>query len=64
VITGDLKPVYIKLFPLGNPTRYAQIVFNSFDKDGDGIISFSDILKAMALIVNGDVDQKLSWIFE
>ncbi|KAH0956821.1 hypothetical protein HN011_010651 [Eciton burchellii] len=64
VITGDLKPVYIKLFPLGNPTRYAQIVFNSFDKDGDGIVSFSDVLRTMTLIVNGDVDQKLSWIFE
>ncbi|EZA57772.1 Calsenilin [Ooceraea biroi] len=64
VITGNLKLAYAKLFPLGDPGRYAQIVFNSFDKDGDGIVSFSDLLRAMASIINGDVDQKLSWIFE
>lgn len=64
VVTGDLRPAYAKLFPLGDPARYAQIVFNSFDKDGDGIVSFGDLLRAMASIINGDVDQKLSWIFE
>jgi len=61
--SGDLKPAYAKLFPLGDSTRYAQIVFNSFDMDGDGIVSFSDLLEAMTLIINGNVDQKLSWIF-
>ncbi|XP_011692998.1 PREDICTED: neurocalcin-delta B-like isoform X2 [Wasmannia auropunctata] len=61
--SGDLKPAYAKLFPLGDPARYAQIVFNSFDRDGDGIVSFSDLLEAMRSI-NGNVDQKLSWIFE
>lgn len=40
-----------------------QMVFNNFDKDNDGIISFSDLLEEMALIVNGNMDQKLSWIF-
>ncbi|KAL6267669.1 hypothetical protein P5V15_000744 [Pogonomyrmex californicus] len=61
--SGDLKPAYAKLFPLGDPARYAQILFNSFDRDGDGIVSFSDLLEAMTTIINGNVDQKLSWIF-
>ncbi|XP_025156579.1 Kv channel-interacting protein 2-like [Harpegnathos saltator] len=51
-----------KLFPLGDLTRYTQIVFHSFDKDGDGFVSFSDLLDATASIMNGMVDQ-LSWIF-
>ncbi|XP_033361970.1 hippocalcin-like protein 4 isoform X2 [Bombus vosnesenskii] len=63
VTTNDLKPAYAKLFPLGDPAKYAQIVFNAFDKDRDGIVSFADLLNEVALIINGDVDQKLSWIF-
>ncbi|XP_050460671.1 hippocalcin-like protein 4 [Cataglyphis hispanica] len=63
VMIGDLMYAYTKLFPLGDSARYAQILFNSFDRDGDGIVSFSDLLATMTLIINGNVDQKLSWIF-
>ncbi|XP_026667063.1 hippocalcin-like protein 4 isoform X3 [Ceratina calcarata] len=63
VTTNDLKPAYAKLFPLGDPARYTQIVFNIFDKDGDGIVSFADLLIEAASIINGDVDRKLQWIF-
>lgn len=61
--TNDLKPAYAKLFPLGDPAKYAQILFNTIDRDGDGIVSFGDLLAEIALITNGDIDQKLSWIF-
>lgn len=63
VTTNDLKPAYAKLFPLGDSGKYAQIVFNAFDKDRNGIISFGDLLNEIALIINGDIDQKLFWIF-
>ncbi|KAG7201278.1 hypothetical protein KM043_004056 [Ampulex compressa] len=49
--------------PRGDSTRYAQIVFNSFDVDRDGIVTFGDLLAGVALIINGDTDEKLSWIF-
>ncbi|CAL7946266.1 unnamed protein product [Xylocopa violacea] len=63
VTTNDLKPAYAKLFPLGDPAKYSQIVFNAFDRDKDGIVSFGDLLNEIALITNGDIDQKLAWIF-
>ncbi|KAG5326959.1 KCIP2 protein, partial [Acromyrmex heyeri] len=63
-ISSDLKPAYAKLFPLGDSARYAQIVFNNIDRNGDGIVNFNDLLRAMTSIINGNVDQKLSWIFE
>lgn len=63
VTTSDLKPAYAKLFPLGDSAKYAQIVFNTFDRDGDGIVNFGDLLTEVAQISNGDIDQKLSWIF-
>ncbi|XP_018362270.1 PREDICTED: neurocalcin-delta B-like isoform X3 [Trachymyrmex cornetzi] len=62
--SSDLKPAYAKLFPLGDSARYAQIVFHNIDRNGDGIVNFNDFLRAMTSIINGNVDQKLSWIFE
>ncbi|XP_058797949.1 neuronal calcium sensor 1-like isoform X3 [Phymastichus coffea] len=61
--TKDLTPAYAKLFPLGDSRKYAEIVFNSFDEDKDGLVSFGDLLTGLASIVKGDADQKLSWIF-
>ncbi|KAL7302242.1 hypothetical protein TKK_0004914 [Trichogramma kaykai] len=61
--TKDLTPAYAKLFPLGDSRRYAELVFNNFDQDKDGIVSFADLLQGLAVIVKGDADQKLAWIF-
>lgn len=63
VTTSHLRPVYAKLFPLGDSRKYAQIVFNTFDEDKDGLITFGDLLNGIASIVKGDTDKKLSWIF-
>ena len=63
VTTSNLKPVYAKLFPLGDSRKYAQIVFNTFDEDKDGLITFGDLLNGIATIVKGNTDKKLSWIF-
>ncbi|XP_014203258.1 neuronal calcium sensor 1-like [Copidosoma floridanum] len=59
----DLTPAYAKLFPLGDSRKYAEIVFNSFDEDKDGLVSFGDLLKGLASIIKGSADQKLAWIF-
>ncbi|KAK2587144.1 hypothetical protein KPH14_002902 [Odynerus spinipes] len=63
VTTSDLKPAYAKLFPLGDSAKYAQMVFNTFDKDKDGIVTFGDLLLGIATIVKGSMDEKLAWIF-
>ena len=60
---NDLKLVYAKIFPLGDSTKYAQIVFSKFDKDKDGLISFGDLIAGLTCIVKGTTEQKLSWIF-
>ncbi|XP_031788788.1 Kv channel-interacting protein 2 isoform X3 [Nasonia vitripennis] len=61
--TKDLTPAYAKLFPLGDSRKYAEIVFNNFDEDKDGFVSFGDLLTGLASIVKGSADQRLSWIF-
>lgn len=60
---NDLRPAYAKLFPLGDSTKYAQVVFNTFDTNKDGLVSFGDFLTGLALIVKGNPEEKLSWIF-
>lgn len=60
---NDLRPAYAKLFPLGDSTKYAQVVFNTFDTNKDGLVSFGDFLAGLALIVKGNTEEKLSWIF-
>ncbi|XP_048507327.1 neuronal calcium sensor 1 isoform X2 [Athalia rosae] len=60
---NDLSPAYAKLFPLGDSTKYAQVVFNTFDTNKDGLVSFGDFLTGLALIVKGKPEEKLSWIF-
>ncbi|XP_035726597.1 neurocalcin-delta B-like [Vespa mandarinia] len=64
VTTNDIKPAYAKLFPLGDSAKYAQMVFNNFDKDKDGIVTFGDLLLGIATIVKGTTDEKLRWIFQ
>ncbi|XP_066593362.1 hippocalcin-like protein 4 isoform X2 [Prorops nasuta] len=64
VTTGDLRPVYAKLFPLGDSTRYSQLIFNSFNKNSNGLVSFADFISVITVIVKGNIDEKLSWIFE
>ena len=61
--TKDFTPAYAKIFPLGDSRKYSEIVFNNFDKDKDGVVTFSDLLTGLAFIVKGSVDQKLLWIF-
>ncbi|XP_015510867.1 neuronal calcium sensor 1-like [Neodiprion pinetum] len=60
---NDLRPAYAKLFPLGDSTKYAQVVFNTFDTNKDGLVSFGDFLTGLSLIVKGTAEEKLSWIF-
>ncbi|XP_014612742.1 PREDICTED: hippocalcin-like protein 1 [Polistes canadensis] len=64
VTTNDIKPAYAKLFPLGDSAKYAQMVFNNFDTNKDGIVTFGDLLLGIATIVKGTNDEKLKWIFQ
>ena len=48
------------MFPQGNPTRFSGFVFNVFDKDLDGTITFSEFLMALSVTSRGNVDEKLN----
>lgn len=56
--------VYSEFFPGGNSEAFADIVFNCFDENGDGAVSFTEFTCALGVINNGSVEEKINWAFD
>merc|ERR1712113_257640 len=56
--------MYKTFFPDGEPTSYANLVFNVYDMDKNGSIEFNEFLHGLSVTSRGTLEQKLSWAFE
>ncbi|KAF8354526.1 hypothetical protein PRIPAC_96149 [Pristionchus pacificus] len=43
---------------------YAELVFNTFDDDGNGRISFSEFAVQLSMFNKGTLDQRIDWLFD
>ncbi|KAM7533885.1 hypothetical protein Aperf_G00000115301 [Anoplocephala perfoliata] len=49
----------------GDPRPFARLVFRAFDRNGDGIVEFRDIITTLSVTRTGnDADQRLHWAFQ
>ncbi|GIX88297.1 neuronal calcium sensor 1 [Caerostris darwini] len=59
----EFKHIYGQFFPSGDPTRFVDYVFNVFDIDKNGVITFKEFILAISITTRGTVEEKLNWAF-
>ncbi|KAH0623816.1 hypothetical protein JD844_006959, partial [Phrynosoma platyrhinos] len=64
IVTEDsFKQIYSQFFPQGDSSTYATFLFNAFDTDHDGSVSFEDFVAGLSIILRGTIDDRLNWAF-
>ncbi|XP_046850728.1 Kv channel-interacting protein 1-like [Xenia sp. Carnegie-2017] len=57
------KKIYAQFFPHGDSTQYADLVFNAFDLDRRGKLSYETFILRLSIALHGTTEDKLKWMF-
>uniref|UniRef100_A0A7E4W5Y4 EF-hand domain-containing protein n=1 Tax=Panagrellus redivivus TaxID=6233 RepID=A0A7E4W5Y4_PANRE len=64
VTLEQFQEILTQFFPRGNPKRYAEYVFRTFDRDHDNQINFEEFVTGLSVITRGTTEDKIEWIFK
>ena len=59
----EFENIYTQVFPTGNPCKFSGFVFNVFDSDHSGTITFDEFITALSVTSRGNLDEKLDCEF-
>ncbi|KAF3842115.1 hypothetical protein F7725_024066 [Dissostichus mawsoni] len=59
----NFKTIYSQFFPQGDSSMYAHFLFEAFDTNKNGSISFEDFVFGLSIILRGTINDRLNWAF-
>ncbi|KAF8356070.1 ncs-4 [Pristionchus pacificus] len=59
-----LREKFGELFPHGDIEHFSDLLFETFDNDGNGTINFQEFVRALSVLCRGTLDEKLDWLYK
>ncbi|CAH1784550.1 unnamed protein product [Owenia fusiformis] len=63
VSEDKFKDIFAQFFSLGDSSSYAHYVFNTFDQEHKGSITFEEFVVGLSILSRGSIHDKLQWAF-